>query len=223
MRVADVERALRATGMRGGRLRGLRVLQRNASGRVVRLRAEGFTPTDISGTDFRMAIGRIGGWQLVKSTAFDVERTGSGYRFRGRGFGHGVGLCVIGAGRRAARAPRRTPSSASISRAWFVGTADRARHHGRAAGACRSARVPGRCPSAVPRHTSSDGDASSKSSHPPPAPEAPAAAPPVPRATDVLDRLAGCRRVRARHAPRSSDARGTRRKRPDVRSRRLCG
>ncbi len=103
MRVADVERALRATGMRGGRLRGLRVLQRNASGRVVRLRAEGFTPPDISGTDFRMAIGRVGGWQLVKSTAFDVERTGSGFRFRGRGFGHGVGLCVIGAGVRASQ------------------------------------------------------------------------------------------------------------------------
>jgi SpoIID/LytB domain protein len=103
MRVADVERALRASGMRGGRLRGLRVVQRNASGRVVRLRAEGFTPPEISGTDFRMAVGRIGGWQLVKSTAFDVERTGTGFRFRGRGFGHGVGLCVVGAGVRASQ------------------------------------------------------------------------------------------------------------------------
>ena len=35
MRAADVERALRAAGLRGGRLRDLRVLQRNASGRVV--------------------------------------------------------------------------------------------------------------------------------------------------------------------------------------------
>ncbi|MGE0462769.1 MAG: SpoIID/LytB domain-containing protein [Vicinamibacterales bacterium] len=103
IRVADVERALRAAGLRGGRLRGLRVLQRNASGRVVRLRAEGFTPPDISGHDFRMAMGRVGGWQLVKSTAFDVHRTGAGFRFRGRGFGHGVGLCVVGAGARAAR------------------------------------------------------------------------------------------------------------------------
>ena len=70
--------------MRGGRLRNLLVVQRNGSGRVVRLRAEGFSPPEISGTDFRMAIGRVGGWQLVKSTAFDVDRTGSGYRFRGR-------------------------------------------------------------------------------------------------------------------------------------------
>ncbi len=103
VRVAVVERALRAAGLRGSRLRDLRVLQRNASGRVVRLRADGFTPPDLSGHDFRMAIGRIGGWQLVKSTAFDVNRTGQGFRFRGRGFGHGVGLCVVGTGLRASR------------------------------------------------------------------------------------------------------------------------
>jgi hypothetical protein len=39
----------------------------------------------------------------MKSTAFDVRRTGVGYRFSGSGFGHGVGLCVIGAGKRAER------------------------------------------------------------------------------------------------------------------------
>lgn len=103
VRVAEVERALRAAGLRGGRLRGLRVVQRNGSGRVVRLRADGFSPPEILATDFRMAMGRVVGWQSVKSTAFDVDRTGSGYRFRGRGFGHGVGLCVIGAGVRASR------------------------------------------------------------------------------------------------------------------------
>ncbi|MCC7125311.1 MAG: SpoIID/LytB domain-containing protein [Acidobacteria bacterium] len=103
VRVGDVERALRAAGLRGSRLRDLRVLERNASGRVARLRVDGFTPGDISGNDFRLAIGRVGGWQLVRSTAFDVQRVGVGYRFRGRGFGHGVGLCVVGAGTRAAR------------------------------------------------------------------------------------------------------------------------
>jgi hypothetical protein len=70
---------------------------------VSRLRIEGFTPPDISGHEFRMAVGRVAGWQSIKSTAFDVDRTSSGYRFRGRGFGHGVGLCVIGAGHRASR------------------------------------------------------------------------------------------------------------------------
>ena len=50
-----------------------------------------------------MAVGRLAGFQAIKSTAFDLTRTGTGYHFRGRGFGHGVGLCVIGAGARAAR------------------------------------------------------------------------------------------------------------------------
>lgn len=103
VRAADLERALRAAGLRGSRLRGLRVIQRNQSGRVVRLRADGFAPADISGNDFRLALGRVAGWQLVKSTAFEVQRTGTGYRFRGRGYGHGVGLCVVGAGARAGR------------------------------------------------------------------------------------------------------------------------
>jgi hypothetical protein len=50
-----------------------------------------------------MAVGRVLGWQHIKSTAFDVRRTSTGYHFTGRGFGHGVGLCVVGAGHRAAR------------------------------------------------------------------------------------------------------------------------
>jgi hypothetical protein len=43
------------------------------------------------------------GWQHIKSTAFDVRRTDAGYRFSGRGSGHGVGLCVIGSARLGAR------------------------------------------------------------------------------------------------------------------------
>jgi hypothetical protein len=84
---------------------------------VSRLRVEGFTPPDISGHELRTAVGRVAGWQLIKSTAFDVERTGRGYRFRGRGFGHGVGLCVIGAGRRAARGA----TADAILRFYFPG------------------------------------------------------------------------------------------------------
>jgi stage II sporulation protein D len=98
----DLERALRSAGLRGDRLRDLRVLARSPSGRVARLRAQGFTPDEITGNDFRMAMGRMVGWQRVRSTSFDVRRTRLGYRFTGRGHGHGVGLCVIGAGYRAA-------------------------------------------------------------------------------------------------------------------------
>lgn len=101
IRADEIERALRVAGHRGDRLRDLRVVERNGSNRVARLRVEGFTPNEISGHDLRMAVGRIVGWQRLKSTAFEVRRTGTGYQFTGRGFGHGVGLCVIGAGHRA--------------------------------------------------------------------------------------------------------------------------
>jgi len=117
VRAGDIERALRAAGLRGSQLRGLRVLSRNASGRVSRIRVEGFTPPDISGHEFRMAVGRVAGWQSIKSTAFDIARTSTGYRFRGRGFGHGVGLCVIGAGSRASRGA----SADEILRFYFPG------------------------------------------------------------------------------------------------------
>ena len=103
MRADVIERALRTAGLRGSRLRNLRVLSRNTSDRITRIGVEGFTPSEISGNDFRMAVGRIAGWQSIKSTSFDIDRTGTGYRFKGRGFGHGVGLCVIGAGKRAAK------------------------------------------------------------------------------------------------------------------------
>ncbi len=117
IRAGEIERALRAAGLRGSRLRGLRVLARNESERVARIRVDGFTPSEMSGHEFRMAVGRVAGWQLIKSTAFDVERTGTGYRFRGRGFGHGVGLCVIGAGKRASRGA----SAEDILKFYFPG------------------------------------------------------------------------------------------------------
>ena len=103
VRVQDIERALRAAGLRGDRLRDIRVVARNKSNRVSRVRVEGLAPPEMSGHEFRMAVGRVAGFQAMKSTAFDVTRTSSGYHFRGRGFGHGVGLCVVGAGTRAAR------------------------------------------------------------------------------------------------------------------------
>ena len=101
VRVEELERALRAAGLRGSRLRELRVLTRNPSKRVARLAVDGFTPNEITGHDFRMAVGRVAGWQSIKSTSFEIDRTSTGYRFKGVGFGHGVGLCVVGAGKRA--------------------------------------------------------------------------------------------------------------------------
>ena len=98
----------------------------------------------MSGHEFRMAVGRVAGWQSIKSTAFDVDRTGSGYRFTGRGFGHGVGLCVIGAGRRASSGA----TADEILQFYFPGLPSArgiADHdHNGAAAAAHRARVDGR-------------------------------------------------------------------------------
>lgn len=99
----DLLRALRGFGFRGDRLRDVRVAQRNASGRVARVNVVGLQPDEISGQDLRVAVGRTLGWQHIKSTAFDLRREGESYRFSGHGSGHGVGMCVIGSARLAAR------------------------------------------------------------------------------------------------------------------------
>ena len=102
----DLVRALRGLGFRGGRLRDVRVALRNGSGRVARVKLTGLQPDEISGQDLRVAVGRTLGWQRIKSTAFELRREGDSYRFTGHGSGHGVGLCVIGSARLAARGQR---------------------------------------------------------------------------------------------------------------------
>jgi SpoIID/LytB domain protein len=114
---ADLLRALRAAGFRGNRLRNLRIVARDRSGRVAQLELEGLTPDRISGQDLRVTAGRTLGWQHIKSTAFDVERTADRYRFTGHGSGHGVGLCVIGSVHLAADGK----SAADILRRYFPG------------------------------------------------------------------------------------------------------
>jgi hypothetical protein len=87
----------------------MRIASRNSSGRVARLSLEGLTPSEISGQDVRVVVGRTLGWQHIKSTAFELRREGPAgaqgaiYKFNGHGSGHGVGLCVIGSTNLAAR------------------------------------------------------------------------------------------------------------------------
>ena len=94
-----IERALQRAGFEGKRLKDVEVEQRSGSGRVTRLRLPGLRPDSIAGDDFRLAIGA----RDLRSTAFSVKKVGRAFRFTGRGYGHGVGLCVVGAGLRAAR------------------------------------------------------------------------------------------------------------------------
>ena len=94
----DIQRALATAGYRG-RLRDLEVDAQSVSGRTTRLRLVGLEPAVIGGDQFRAAIGAA----RLRSTAFSMDVRRTSVRFSGRGYGHGVGMCVIGAGRRAAR------------------------------------------------------------------------------------------------------------------------
>lgn len=116
---SDLRRALAAAGFRGKRLDEMRVAERNDSGRVARLELRGLTPSEISGQDLRVAVGRTLGWQHIKSTAFDLRRQHGAYRFTGHGSGHGVGLCVIGS----ARLAERGESAEEILSRYYPGLA----------------------------------------------------------------------------------------------------
>ena len=97
---AEIERALRRVGFGGERLTAISVEARSESGRATRLRIEGLEPGVVAGEQFRLAVGPL----VLRSTAFEVSDNGArGVRFVGRGFGHGIGMCVVGAGRRATR------------------------------------------------------------------------------------------------------------------------
>jgi SpoIID/LytB domain protein len=97
--VDELRSALSRAGFGGGPLRSIEIDGVNASGRVERLRVPGMRPNEISGPAFRDAMGTT----RIRSTAFTLKRDGNVVRFSGRGYGHGVGMCVIGAGRRARR------------------------------------------------------------------------------------------------------------------------
>jgi stage II sporulation protein D len=109
----EVRRVLRGVGFDGDRLTDIRVDGRTSSGRVARLRLSGLQPNVIAGDQFRLAVGAT----RLRSTAFSMERRGGQMRFTGRGFGHGVGMCVIGAGRRA----QRGETAAAILAQYYPG------------------------------------------------------------------------------------------------------
>ncbi len=81
----------------GARLENVTVSRRDATARAELLTLEGERRRVVRGWDFKIIIGRVLGWNLLKSSRFEVTRAGSNFIFRGSGFGHGVGLCQEGA------------------------------------------------------------------------------------------------------------------------------
>ena len=108
----QIEQALTKAGF-DGHLKDVRIEERDRSGRVSRLRLRGLEPEEITGAQFRTALGPTD----VRSTAFSMTKEGAALHLTGRGYGHGVGMCVIGAGRRA----RRGETAEAILHRYYPG------------------------------------------------------------------------------------------------------
>ncbi len=97
---ADIDRALLAAGLKApAGWERLEVTRRTASGRAAELRlaTRDGRSAAVSASSFRFALGRTLGWMTLKSDFYQVSASGGGFVFRGRGVGHGVGLCQLGA------------------------------------------------------------------------------------------------------------------------------
>jgi len=101
----------------GARLDALSVDSRDASGRAAVVSIRGERRLAVRGEDLRAALNQALGGQRVLSTRFDIERTGRAYALTGSGFGHGVGMCQVGAAARA----RRGDSLLAIVGAYYPG------------------------------------------------------------------------------------------------------
>jgi len=90
------------TGIDFGEIQALEPIERGPSGRIKYLRIVGSKRSEVIGKELKIRRALSG--SHLKSSAFSVERDpGGAWVLRGRGWGHGVGLCQIGAAVMAAR------------------------------------------------------------------------------------------------------------------------
>ena len=90
----------RATGADIGVVQSVEPLEYGDSGRIVRLRVNGTNGSVVIGKE--LAIRRALSSDCLKSSAFSAAWEGDELVLRGHGWGHGVGLCQIGAAEMAA-------------------------------------------------------------------------------------------------------------------------
>jgi len=122
---ASVTRYLRSRGGSTsiGTARALHIESRTPSGRVGALSVEGSDgETTLRGNAIRYALRGAGG-ELLNSTYFSIESSGSGssgrrFTLRGRGYGHGIGMCQWGAIGRA----RAGQDAVTILQTYYPGT-----------------------------------------------------------------------------------------------------
>ncbi len=102
---ADLLRALQSDARTnvGARLDQIVISKRDETGRAEFITIDGDHRKQVRGWDFKIIVGRVLGWNVLKSSRFEVARAGSNFIFHGSGFGHGLGLCQEGAHIMAAR------------------------------------------------------------------------------------------------------------------------
>jgi stage II sporulation protein D len=103
----------------GSQFTGLEVTRTAPGGRVTEVRLTGTAEKRVSGETLRTVVVADRGARSVLSSLFTARRNGATLRLSGRGFGHGVGLCQVGAMARA----RRGDSVSAILGFYFPGAA----------------------------------------------------------------------------------------------------
>lgn len=129
--VADLDAALNghpdARMTARGELDSIEVVSRDEAGRAARVTvrsrprkaASGETVSRVlRGDEFRQTLARAFGPRALRSTKFEVRRSGTMFAFSGHGFGHGVGLCQAGAFARL----KAGASPADVVRFYYPGT-----------------------------------------------------------------------------------------------------
>lgn len=101
----------------GGPLQNLTVTRTDGSGRAAQVEITGARTRHVTGSILRTVVTAGRGDRSLMSTRFAVIRTANGFRLEGTGFGHGVGLCQVGAIARA----RRGDSVAAILGHYYPG------------------------------------------------------------------------------------------------------
>lgn len=89
------------TGVDFGTIVALEAVERGPSGRIKYLRITGTLREEVIGKE--LAIRKALSSSHLKSSAFEIEKSPDGFVLKGRGWGHGVGLCQIGAAAMAAQ------------------------------------------------------------------------------------------------------------------------
>jgi stage II sporulation protein D len=95
----EISAALQESGLRSPRkLERVLIVDRTASNRAHTLVLSGGGESiRMSASSFRFALGRVLGWNTLRSDSYESSAQTGRLRFDGHGSGHGAGLCQVGA------------------------------------------------------------------------------------------------------------------------------